>query len=177
MTATKVGILFSVSQRRRRAVILPDSDDQLPLTPRPGEGYVEQSLADFHTLGPDHAVEQAAGGPPLPDRCAVVASNGEVVGALAGDPAIDGVPGHSLVPHAQARRGDRYDGSRFLRGYAEVDADSGVVIGVGEFDLDVGPPAAGEGRFVLKDYPRTRRVNEVIPEIRDAPRTDPGPGR
>lgn len=175
--ATKVGILYSLAQRRRRALVIPDRDDQLPLTPRPGEGYVEQSIEDYLALGPDHAVEQVAGGAPLPDRCALVDAGGIVRGGVQGDPAIDSVPDRVMVPHARAQTGDRYDGARFWAGYALVDAVSGRVVEVGEFDIDGDRPVAPEGQVLLSDRSRSRRVDEVVPEVRDAIRTDPGDAR
>lgn len=99
MAATKVGIIFSLAQRRRRYMLIPDSDAELPLKPQAGEGYVEQPMADYKARGPDAAVQDATGGPPLSAVCQLLDAGSNVLGTVIADPLIDGhlFPGLTLI--------------------------------------------------------------------------------
>jgi hypothetical protein len=127
MAVTKIGILYSASQRKRRATLVPDDDSQLSLMQRRnGEVYIEQSVEDYRNFGPDHAVTVHAGGPPLSDRCAVVDSQENVVAVVGADPAIDEISGHTIVQHFDPHVGDRFVNGQLQRRYALTDSSNVV---------------------------------------------------
>lgn len=127
MAAIQVGILYSLAQRKRRVCVVTDDEGVLPLQPRDGEGYVEQSHDDYQNLGPDAAVEKASGGPPLSDTCALSDdATGLVTKCLCADPSIDAIEGHTLTLAVDARQGDRLNKGVIERRFAVVDASNKV---------------------------------------------------
>lgn len=124
MSATKVGIVYSLALSKRRWMVVPDSDAELPLQPRAGEGYVEQSMSDYQKLGPDAAVQQATGKAPLSDRCCVV-QTGVVASVICADPACDVLPSATLVLHPTAQVGWTYSNGVLMVPMQTTGASSG----------------------------------------------------
>lgn len=158
MTATKVGIIYSVSQNVVRCIMSPDNDAQLVAFKKtivPGEAYIEQPIADYQSRGAAVFLKEQVG-PPLSDRCAVISlETNKVVTFLAGDPAIDGVLGHKFIPSDKAAIDDQFDGQKFLRCYAVV-ADTGVVTDVVMADIE-NPPHG----IVIETA--TLKVGDIVP--------------
>jgi hypothetical protein len=122
MPASHVAILYSVAQRRRRVLIVPDDDAQLAaIKARPGEKLILQPIDDYEQRGPDAAVADDAGGPPLPHRCAIVDEAGDVIGHCAADPGIDVIAERTLHLSEVSKEGDVLDGGMIKRRYAEID--------------------------------------------------------
>lgn len=146
MTATKVGIIYSVAQSLRRVVFVPDDDSQLPLKPRAGEAYIEQTLADYQQFGPDFAVQKATGNTPLSDRCVRVPPNalGIVSAILRADPSIDTLTGALLIQSDLGNIGDRNNNGVIERQYAQVNAQN-VVTSLVWHDVSQVPVAANIG--------------------------------
>lgn len=151
MAATKVGIIYSVAQSLRRVVFVPDDDSQLPLKPRAGEAYIEQTLADYQQFGPDFAVQKATGNPPLSDRCVRVPPNvlGIVSAILRADPSIDTLTGALLIQSDLGNIGDRNNNGVIERQYAQINAQN-VVTSLVWHDVSQGLPIAANigGRVV-----------------------------
>lgn len=99
MPRTKVVIVYSPGQARRRTVILPDDDSQVPVHTRniaPGEAVLVGTLTDYRRYGPDVMLERYTGRKAQADRCAVINHAGYVVGIIQADPVIDRHPAGRL---------------------------------------------------------------------------------
>ncbi len=158
MGATKVGIVYSLAQRKRRWIVVPDSDAELPLKILLGEGYIEQPLDDYRKRGADAAVTDAAGGQPLSDRCAMIDKTSAVVGIISADPAIDTIEAHSLVASDIALAGDILQAGVFLRRFVLLD-QTGLVTAVVTVDATQ-PPIAAPGGSIAADL--TSEVGDIV---------------
>jgi hypothetical protein len=100
---TQVVIVYSVALGRRRTVIIPDDDSEVPIhlaNILPGEAAFAGSLAQYHGIGPDAMVFAKTGHAPLSDRCIVVAPNAvpqSVAAVIRADPAIDSHPLGNII--------------------------------------------------------------------------------
>ncbi len=106
MSQTQIVIIYSPNHGRRRTVILPDDDSQVPVHTTnlaPGEQVMVGSLSDYLTIGPDAMLQRYLGKPPVNDRCALVNAAGVVVAHLCADPLIDRVDGHTLHHDPQGK--------------------------------------------------------------------------
>lgn len=91
MAQTKVVIIYSPNQNRRRTVVKPDDDSQIDLHLNniiKGEAAFVGTLADYETIGPDAMLEAYTGKTPSSDRCIVVHNN-TVIAVVCADPLID----------------------------------------------------------------------------------------
>lgn len=157
---TKIGILYSKSQARVRLVVVPDLDSELPLIPRPGEGYAEQALGDYQKRGAAAAVFDITGTPPLSDRCAQIDSSGIVLGVVHADPLIDTAAG-TLVLSDIAIAGDVLTNGVYMRRFALVALNTGAVLQVVMADASDPPTAVGQVPIAST----TLQVGEVIASI------------
>lgn len=99
MPATKVIIIYSPNQNRRRTVIIPDDDSQIPIHTAnivKGEAVLVGDISDYRSIGPDAMLVAHTGKQPSSDRC-IVHSNGKVVACVLGDPLIDTHPAGALT--------------------------------------------------------------------------------
>lgn len=123
MFNSSVGIVYSLSQRKRRRVIIPFDPKAILQN---GEALLQQSIEDYNLRGPDAAVEDIAGNP-LSDRCVLVDPKSlSVISVLHADPQIDIHPQGTLVQHDLADLGDIQVGNTFMRSMAIYDANSVV---------------------------------------------------
>lgn len=109
---SKIGIVISKQSKMLRRLIIPDSGSDFSHHPlAPGEQLL---IADNPgaLLTPDvisSIVQRQTGTVPPSARCAVVvkanAVSGNVVNVIQADPAIDSVPGSTLMLHATAATG------------------------------------------------------------------------
>jgi hypothetical protein len=163
MAATKVGIIYSLALRNVRAVCLPDHDSELPLTPRTGEGYIEQLLPNYQQFGAASAVLAAVGKAPLSDQCVLIDPNTNFVVATAKlDPAIDSVPGFQVIQHDKAGPGDRLNGAIVERRYASIDA-TGLVSIVWQ-DTTKGAPTPPVGGIVMSSLTLQPGAIVIVPK-------------
>lgn len=182
MTATQVGIIYSIEQRLRREVIIPDDDAQLDrLNVVSGTKLIFQSLEDYASRGPDAAVFDDAGGEPLSDRCAVIDAAAEVVGHLNADPGIDALADVTLVRSDISVEGDKYvvEDAKFERSYVVVDS-KGIVTDIVVADPAHPPEFEDKGGAVLFNV--ALEVGDKAPEElfkpdggADPAPIDPGP--
>lgn len=98
----KVGIVYGTDSGALRRIILPDSDEQLNSQSWTGNGesFLALEYKDGEILTPadiDAALEGILGKTPPKILCAVVGADNVVKRVIAADPAIDSIPGHSLV--------------------------------------------------------------------------------
>lgn len=106
MAATQKGIIVGAQSKIIRRFVIPDDDGQLAGHVGPGEQLVTVPIDDNFDL--EHArdlVEAVTGVRPPDHRCAVVDGNGDVVGVIAADPALDSIPNCSLILHPNAALG------------------------------------------------------------------------
>lgn len=160
---TQIGILYSIEQRLRREIIIPDDDRQLMnVVVRPGEKLIFQSTEDYAKRGPDAAVLDDSGGEPLSDRCAVIDADTKVVGHVLADPAIDALPGVALVQSDISIEGDSYlqQEAIFQRKYVVVD-EKGIVTDVIVTD-PAAPPVVADNAQVLTNLPF--EVGDKVPD-------------
>lgn len=111
MALSKVVIVYSPRHARRRTVIIPDDDSQVPIHTRnlkAGEAVLVVPLADYRLTGPDGLLEKHLGRPAENDRYAITDGAGRVTHFLCMDSSIDreyaGRAYHD--PEARARIGD-----------------------------------------------------------------------
>jgi hypothetical protein len=110
MPATKIGIVYARGSGILRRWIVPDNDADLiashPVSP--GEAMI---LTDAALIPKDPALAQAfvenaitrVTGKAVPSpRCAVINALGSVESVIMADPALDNVPGKTLMLHADA---------------------------------------------------------------------------
>lgn len=129
-TATTCLLIYSTAGRICRRLHIPDTDAEIA-TPaellQPGESSVSFSLTQLqnfvsltNSLGHElhrHAlayhlnvdISQIPTG-----RCAVVDGNGNVVGVMMADPALDSVPGYTLIASDVAGNGWIWNGTAFV---------------------------------------------------------------
>jgi hypothetical protein len=117
MAKSKVVIVYSPYQARRRAVIVPDANDppdwdevhvpaHIARETAPGERAVTIPIGLYHLIGPDAALQQILGRPPQSSRHAVVDPGGKVVSFIHVDSAIFPVvfrDGHTIKPDPNGR--------------------------------------------------------------------------
>lgn len=118
MAATKVVIIYSVTQNLRRRVIKPHDDSQIDLHTVCGEGEaaVVVDLEYYDTLGADAVLGQCLMQIPQSDRhCIVHNVTNEVLTVVGADHTVqndvDAVSPHLLIPHDEAQVGWTYDPS------------------------------------------------------------------
>lgn len=148
MVATKVGIVYSIALRKRRWMVVPDSDTELPLPVKQGEAYIEQLFTDYQQRGPDAAVQDASGGVSLSDRCAVIDNTNTVTSHVNADPAIDNIAGMTLVQSDVSIAGDTFSQGTFNRTWAQVNS-SNTVTGFTTAAIGTTPVAANVGGRVV----------------------------
>lgn len=94
MAQTQIVIVYSPNQNKRRSVIIPDDDSQIPIhiaNLLKGEAFMVGLLSDYQAIGPDALLALHTGKSPASDRCIV--HNGLMVQAVVlGDPLIDTHP-------------------------------------------------------------------------------------
>lgn len=94
MAQTQVVIIYSPNQNKRRTVIIPDDDSQIPIHTAnivKGEAVMVGSLSDYQTIGPDAMLVAHTGQQPSSDRC-IVHDGLTVKACVLGDPLIDTHP-------------------------------------------------------------------------------------
>ncbi len=164
MPATKVGIIYSIAQRRRRVVIVPDDDAQLnSIIVRTGEKFITQGMLAYRAVGPDLAVRQDAGGFPRSDRCAVVNDALQrVVRHIHADDNIDTLSGFTLVNSDISKVGDTWRPvlRRFLRRYIRVDRITRLVTSIETADPE-SPPA--DDPTTLSRESDTLVIGDLVP--------------
>lgn len=110
MPATKIGIVYARGSGILRRWIVPDNDADL-IASHPVSSGEAMILVDRANVPGDPALAQAfvenaitrVTGKPVPSaRCAIVDKDGNVVGSQMADPALDNVPGKTLMLHADA---------------------------------------------------------------------------
>lgn len=135
MPQTKVIIVYSPSQNKRRTVIIPDDDSQVNIHATniaKGEAVFIGSLLDYQTIGPDamliaHTNQQASS-----DRYAIIDGVGNVVLMALLDPLIDIIPqGYIAIQDSQKQL---MVGATFVNGIVTlptpiIDQTSNSVIG------------------------------------------------
>lgn len=113
MPVTKIAVIYSIAQNRRRRVVIPSFDDrELDWhidNIAPGEGVVVMPIDTLEQRPEgraipgkqvDAALEMHLGKPALSDRCIVTNAQGDVIHVLCADPAID------THPHGPVERHD-----------------------------------------------------------------------
>jgi hypothetical protein len=105
MAATTIGIVYAAGSKAVRRIIAPDRDAQL-LTPGwAGAGetlLITARPADFNVQKPDIAwakaqVKAQTGVAPPDLTCAVIDKTNTVEAIIAADPALDAIPGKTVV--------------------------------------------------------------------------------
>ena len=123
MPQTQIVIVYSPNQNKRRAVITPDDDSQVPIHTAnivKGEAVLVGSLSDYQQIGPDAMLAAFTGQQPTSDRCIVIspdAVNPTVVAVCLADPLIDT---HPLGQLAVDTTGQAYVGLPVVGGVAQV---------------------------------------------------------
>jgi hypothetical protein len=104
MTVRYFGVVYSATSGQIRRYIYWDDDASGPgnVVLLPGEALVEVSRGPYANSAQwqaaiNSAVTVAAGVAPGNPRCAVIDSSGNVVDMINADPAIDSIPGMTLV--------------------------------------------------------------------------------
>lgn len=135
MAVTKVGIIYSVSQSKRRRIIIPTDDAEFamargPLSPTSaGERLLIVPLTTATAAGfdPDQYLATQLGQAAQSDRCCVIdptislsGDHGNVVAAIHADPAVDTIPNFTIVQSDFGQSGDRWDGTNWWRRYAVI---------------------------------------------------------
>ncbi len=124
MAATRVGLVYSTTTWRLRAVVVPDDDAQLSDARFLGLGEAMWSISAATYTGKDTAALQLVlnvltGHAPSGDRYANVDSGNNVVSVHIADPVGCGDPapsvGATLIPHATAQPGDLLWGGKLIR--------------------------------------------------------------
>jgi len=138
MVASNVAIVFSIAQSRRRRLIIPDSDAQLPPRIQAGEGMHVFPLATYQTPGfnPDAFLAAHLGKPPLHDHCGFYDNGGTVRAVLSADPTIDRLPGLTARLHPLVQHNDVWNGTAFTRRFAVFDPATRIVAQISMIDLD-----------------------------------------
>lgn len=123
MAATQVGIVYSISLRTIRRVIIPDFDSQLndPKITETGEGIYKMPISNYNTSGGMAGLQAALAGqigPAGNDLSAICNGQNQVAGIVRADPAIvadtQGFPkGYYMVGSipSQVQTGTFVDGS------------------------------------------------------------------
>lgn len=159
MPLTQYLVHYATESRIVRRVIAAD-DDSLLLAHRPLRGesalfvQIGQSVLD--------AIEKATGVRPPSPRCAVVDDkDGVVTDCIPADPALDTIPGATLVLHDYATPGDQYVNGKFQRQYAVVDAASREVTAIVSKEVTGQDPVADPGTFI-SDASSNEKVGDVL---------------
>lgn len=102
MPQTKVIIIYSPNQNRRRRVIIPSDDSQTDLHAQniaKGESVLIGTIADYRNIGSDAMLKAHTGQGPAPDKCIVVGKgvNPTILAVFCGDPLIDTHPLGTVV--------------------------------------------------------------------------------
>lgn len=112
MALTQFGIVYAIGSAQVRRFIYPTIDnaeiDAVPLNA--GEAVVHCSRGPYLSTtawqnAVTNAVIDATGKVPGDPRCAVIDNNGNVVGVIKADPAIDSVAGMTLVSSSEVNIG------------------------------------------------------------------------
>lgn len=139
MPRTLVGAIFATKSKLLQSIYIPDKDDgEIDLVKiNPGETLIKLPIAIFQDGGPV-AVQEAVGQPTFSGRCAVVhKKDNAVIDVIIADPDVYHHPdGHHVIPHDNAIHGDKWDGKKFNRKYAELDYKSGKCIGIAYQPID-----------------------------------------
>jgi hypothetical protein len=165
MPLTQYLVHYATESRIVRRVIAAD-DDSLLLAHRPLRGesalfvQIGQSVLD--------AIEKATGVRPPSPRCAVVNAQGAVIGCVNADPALDTIPGATLVLHDFAIPGDQFVNGNFQRQYAVVDASSRRVTALVSKPVTGQDPVPDPGTFLF-DGRDNEKVGDVLTTKARAP--------
>jgi len=98
LAQTKVVIVYSPDQCRRRVAYVPDDDAEVPgLLAHVANfdsrlGLMVGDRGDYHRLGLDEMLKRFTGRPPSSDRCIVKGADGTVAAVIHGDPTLDTHP-------------------------------------------------------------------------------------
>lgn len=166
MAATRVGIIYSIAQRRRRVVVVPDDDSQLnSLVVRPGERLITQTRLAYRTVGPDAAVRNDSGGLPRSDRCAVI--HGDLLRVwrhIHADDSIDSLNGFILVNSSISQVGDTWRPllRRFLRRYVSIDRTTRLITSITTADPE-NPPTSDASSILLESDDLI--VGDIVPAV------------
>lgn len=117
MAQTKVIIIYSANQNRRRTVIKPHDDSHVyhhALNIAPGERVLIGTLADYDSIGPDVMLEKHTGQKASSDRCVVVDADGNVTHGLKADPLIDNHPSGVIHQHDEAHPGWKHVNDQWI---------------------------------------------------------------
>lgn len=138
MAASNVAIVYSVAQSRRRRLIVPDSDQELPPRTMTGEAILLVPMTTYIGKGfdPDVFLAQKLGKPALNDRCGFCDGTNTVVGVWAADPAIDTLRNLTARAHPLVAAGDVWNGTTFTRRYAVYDTVTKIVTQVTMLNID-----------------------------------------
>lgn len=123
MAQTKVVIVYSPNQNKRRTVIIPDDDSHISIHTAnivKGEAVMVGNLSDYQFIGPDALLANFIGQQPTSDRC-IVYANGQVQAVVLGDPSIDK---HPLGTLAIDTTGQAYVGLPVINGLAQIPVPS-----------------------------------------------------
>lgn len=94
MAQTKVVIVYSPNQNKRRTTIIPNDDSEVAghaANIASGEMVMIGDLSDYRNIGPDAMLVTYTGQQATSDRCIVIAQN-TVAAVILGDPLIDKHP-------------------------------------------------------------------------------------
>ena len=154
MAATLVGVVYSVAQKKRRILIVPDDDTQLQdkAWVSNGTAMITLPIAQYQKMGtPPNDVDTWLAsqiGAASSDRCAVIDFTGAVASFVKADPAIDSLPFMILVQHDEACVGDTYNNGVFTRRYAIAGAN-GVITKIVSAPITSPPAASAVGGKVM----------------------------
>lgn len=117
MTVTKVGVIYSKAQNRRRSIIKSDiADEHIDIHKNhllQGERWLEIPLKlyeDFTNPAQiDVYIENVLGAQASSHKCAIINANDIIVGCVCGDPIIDDVPDGVLIQDDDLEVGMTYD--------------------------------------------------------------------
>lgn len=108
MAAAKIGVVYATGSGILRRWIVPDNDADLTAS-HPVAAGETMLIVDRATIKSpadvDAAVAKAIGKVPPSPRCAVIDALGNVESVIMADPALDALPGKTLMLHADASPG------------------------------------------------------------------------
>lgn len=155
------GVVYARTSKILRRIVVPDTEpaDWQQFVGN-GEANVLLPLAGPRDMGTIRsAVSQANGNAPIPSGVCAVISAGTVVGNIMADPALDALPGFTLVSSDTAIPGDTWDGSFFFRVFATMVIATRTVTAIGPQRIDhLNPP---NGSTFMP--PGGLKVGDVVP--------------